>query len=435
MEKSSQMSMGNFYNFGMDQQDKTDSPRNTLVPIKEAEGAMSHWMDSSFPVLCQLLDNVTSLIPETGKPHFETSAAKAFAELEAVFPAVMEIRKHDADIAPYDKNIPLNMPLFSKDKKIYKQLETAEPSKKVIPVIFDDNPVLLDHDFGRCACEPLPTELCLVQAHDHHCRSPSTGLLQVCSGQWTNVYRKVDNFVREMDHIIQNPETNLCRDALESSLELELPGLFTYQFPAKQVTFNSNRNGMDVLGLIMVLVDSVYATNSLTQINHKGVVVPIDFTQNIVKVVSIVRKAFPELFSELQKLIMYSTVLSVLKKLPFRWNRFMIHVLEDLIVHPLKYINEESIEFKLLMMIVRKRAKVLFKRFSPGNEAHIFDSLNHKNVISSNFTHVYKKQIAVFLHTSASNCKIVHRVKNIKYKVKDARFESRLRDLVLSYLE
>ena len=395
--------------------------------IKEDDDEMSNWMSKSFPALCQLLDKVTAHIPENGGQHLNSSAVRAISELTDIFPIIDNLNTTNAPPEQYD------IPIYETNDKF----QYCDQSMDVTGSTFTEAKECLEPCF--VPDEKISNEynvninLCLVQAHNHVCSTNNDNLLQLCEGHWSNVYRSIDTDVREMDAVIRNPDTNLCRDAMETSCELQLPGPYSYPTVVKNVSFASDRHSLDVLGLFLILIDTIYASSCITHVNHNSRLVPLEFSQNIVKVVSLMRRGFPEAFSDLQKLVMYSTLTSMLKRVPFRWNMFMTHVLEDLIVHPVNFINEESIEFQLLTMIVKKRAKLVIKMFSSQSASHIFDSVKHKNIMRCNFTNVYKPEIGVFLKTSAGNCKKVHRIKNIRYKVIDKVFESYLRDIFISY--
>lgn len=264
--------------------------------------------------------------------------------------------------------------------------------------------------------ESIP-EFCSTVFHRHPRSESNVHLLQVCCGDSESVYRCIDNRVREMDKIITNPANSLCKDVLDHTCVLKLPGPHTFNAPLKPVKLNSNRYTFDVLGLFVILVDFVYATNSVTNVIVDDVRTPLEFTQDVVKVIAVMKSAFPELFEELQKLVMYSKVLEVLRKVPFKWNRCMINVLEDLIVIPLNKINNESIEFKLLTVIIRKRAKAFFKQLEVDETQLTKLSTKFKNLLAVNFTKVYQPDIKQALVCSARNSLKAHRVKNLKYEI------------------
>ena len=286
---------------------------------------------------------------------------------------------------------------------------------------------------GAFVSEARDCERFGIAKYHYHPQSVQDGLLQFCSGIKRDYSVLVDNSVKEMDLFIKNPDTNICRDAMETTCRLELPGPFSFSIPPRYVKYNSDSNGMDVLGLLLVLVDALYATNTVSYVRYRGKLLPLELTTNSAKIIVVLSVAFPQLFEELQKLIMFSTVLNLLKKVPFKWNRCMIHVFEDLLLHPFNIFSVESIEMKLLSVIIKKRAKTIFKHIHAGSENFAKYSVKYKNLMSTNFTNVDVKEILDSMKSSAASFVKGHRVKNIKFKVNDEAFVKALTILFDSY--
>jgi len=265
--------------------------------------------------------------------------------------------------------------------------------------------------------------LCVTEYHKHPGSDANSGILQICCHNKESVYHYVDNSVREMEKIIRNPGASICRDIMDNTPELNLPGPYKYHIDPKPVNLNSNRYTLDVLGLFISIIDMIYSCGSVTVVMNGGVRTPLEFSHDVVKIIIVMKAAFPSLFKELQKLMMYSSVTSVMRKIPFKWNKCMVQVLEDLVIHPLdRYVNKESIEFKLLTVIVQKRAKVLFKQLELDSSQLPKISMKYKTLLLTHFSKVYSQEIKEFLARSARNSLRIHLVKNVRYNITDEAF-------------
>lgn len=413
------------------------SRRTVSSPTKKSGDGYYTWFSSSFPVLCNLLDKVHEDMADLseGSSDFQSSE-KSLKELVALFPPLPsheQSRKITCDVND------LCIPVFTESEKFAKvEARTAAPSSShqldELPESSAKTEMkevsLEPHDVGA----PVLSDqnLCYIEQHIHH-NSDSTGLLQLCVGSKSNVYRIFNNAVREMDQVILNPDNNICSENSDNFLKLKLPGSFSYSLNVKPLSFRCNGKTFDVFGVLLLIIDSIYALNCVAAVNWKGISTPLEFKHDIVKVIAVISSTFPKQFQDLQKLVMYSTVCTSMRKAPLKWNRCMVHVFEDLIVHPLSLISEDTVEFKLLGMIMHKRAKVLCSIFSEGNSSNIFNSSKHRSTLTMNFKGLYMEEIAVFLKMSALHCQGNHRVKNIRYELKDKSFRSILRDIFLSY--
>ena len=361
------------------------------------------FLRSSLPAICKMLENLDK----------DKILSLASTLPENCLPSLMRNKREDAP----------KMNLEPKKKTEQNELKKSGFLAKVLPKV----------DFRNLPSKNQIPRYSLVEFHEHPDSEKSRGLLQICCDEKKSVYHVIDNKVREMDKILINPANSICRDTMDSSCELQLPGPYKFQIKPKSVALNSNRYTLDVLGLFIILVDVIYATGSVSHVMYGGVKTPLEFTQDVVKIITILKSTFPSLFEELQKMIMYSTVANVMKKLPFKWNRCMTFVLEDLIVHPIDYVNEESIEFKLLTVMVNKRAKALFKQLEVDSTKLSKISLKYKSLLNSQFSKIVSKEIKAVMLVSAENSLKIHRVKNIRYKIHDEYFIKVLKLVWCSY--
>ncbi|XP_018024346.1 uncharacterized protein LOC108680102 [Hyalella azteca] len=396
--------------------------RTCMNDKTDPEGYLDLWLSSSFPVLCNLLDQITEDSEPSAGLNGSNNAANALKDLFGK----ENVTERRIQTFP---EVGITVPRYKPEDKFVSTEKCQEMEVSVVPP---------DSLHSSKLEEQMPLAHNLVEQefsyaeyheHEHSCRS---GLVQLCSGPKVSIFRTIDNKVREMDAIIKNPALMLGATILETCT-LNLPGPYTLNRPVRNVKLESNRYTLDVLGLFILLVDTILAANAVAHVMYKGASVPLEFSQDIVKIVSAIQSGFPKIFSELQKLVMYSTVTSILRKAPFKWNKCMIYVLEDLIIHPLKPSFGNSIELEFLAMILQKRAKNLLKLFSSEKFSCIFNSTQHRTVIQRLCHQPPTEDAASFMKISAMNCLEGHRVKPIRFEVKDKLVETYLRDIFVSY--
>lgn len=386
--------------------------------------------NSTFPALCSLLARSES---ELGSGTNFNGSSSAVKELEDIF-GVSDPQRGNNALPRGEEH--MDIPLFDTTEKFDGESPNVSP---VVSALAEPNDCAEENPINLINLPPVEEwkdhfapEFCRAGYHEH-VHSKESGMLQICTGPKFNVYRTIDNKVREMDSILRAP-VEFLGPKHEESCMLNLPGPYSCSRPVRKVKFQSNRYVLDVLGLFLVLVDTVLSTKCVTYVNFKGSKTPLEFAPNIAKVIKLLQIAFPEQFAELQKLVMYSTITSVMKKSPLKWNRCMIYVLEDLLIHPVALANEDSLEQALIVNILQKRAKMLLKRFASDEDSHIFNSVAHFQSIQQNFSFVKDStKVTEFMKISASNCLEGHRIKNIRFEVKDKLLELYIRDICLSY--